>query len=183
MNRDADIADQFESFRGHLARLAEERIGPRLRGKVDPDDLVQQVFGQACRHREGFGGGPRAQVRAWLRAILANVLVDHLRKFAEPVGERAIDAVGEGSTRAPGPPPADRGSTPSHKASRKERDAFLALALARLPEDQRRAVELRHLRGKSPEEVADLMGRTVPAVAGLLRRGLLALRAELDFLD
>jgi RNA polymerase sigma-70 factor (ECF subfamily) len=52
----------------------------------------------------------------------------------------------------------------------------LAQALAELPDDQRAAVELKHLKGYSLEEVARQLGRTKASVAGLLFRGLRRLR-------
>jgi RNA polymerase sigma-70 factor (ECF subfamily) len=48
--------------------------------------------------------------------------------------------------------------------------------MALLPEDQRRVVELHHLQGLPVAEVAQLIGRTRPAVVGLLFRGLNKLR-------
>jgi RNA polymerase sigma-70 factor (ECF subfamily) len=52
----------------------------------------------------------------------------------------------------------------------------LAQAIARLPEDQRRVVELHYLKGLTVAEVADQIGRTRPAAVGLLFRGLKRLR-------
>jgi RNA polymerase sigma-70 factor (ECF subfamily) len=46
----------------------------------------------------------------------------------------------------------------------------------RLPEDQRSVIELHHLKGLSVTDVAARTGRTRPAVAGLLFRGLNKLR-------
>ena len=52
----------------------------------------------------------------------------------------------------------------------------LTRALAQLPEDQCQAVVLKHLQGLAVAEVAQQMGRSEAAVAGLLRRGLKGLR-------
>ena len=60
---------------------------------------------------------------------------------------------------------------------------LLAKALETLPEDQRTAVELRHLGDWSQEQLAEFMNRTKASVAGLLRRGLKALREELERLE
>jgi RNA polymerase sigma factor (sigma-70 family) len=67
-------------------------------------------------------------------------------------------------------------SSPSERAARHEELLRLAEALAHLPEDQRRAVELHHLLRLSVEEVARELGRSESAVGGLLRRGLKRLR-------
>ncbi|MFO0865329.1 MAG: sigma-70 region 4 domain-containing protein [Gemmataceae bacterium] len=51
---------------------------------------------------------------------------------------------------------------------------------AQLPEDQRQAVELRYLKDLPVAEVASILEKTEPAIAGLLRRGLQRLRTLLD---
>ena len=66
--------------------------------------------------------------------------------------------------------------TPSEHAIANERMLALASAVMKLPEDQRRAVELHHLQGLSAAAIADRLGRTEIAIAGLLRRGLKRLR-------
>jgi RNA polymerase sigma-70 factor (ECF subfamily) len=66
---------------------------------------------------------------------------------------------------------------------RQEQGLRLADALAELPEDQRRAVELHHLRGYSVAEVGKIMNRSRPAVVGLLFRGLKKLRQFLKDKD
>ena len=52
-------------------------------------------------------------------------------------------------------------------------------ALADLPDAMRDVVIRKHCRGQTLRQIADEMGKTVPAVASLLRRGLEQLRDRL----
>jgi RNA polymerase sigma-70 factor (ECF subfamily) len=70
-------------------------------------------------------------------------------------------------------------SSPSQRVLWEERMLELAEALARLPEDQRTALELRYLEGLSVAEICGRMGRGTSSVANLLYRGLKALRERL----
>jgi RNA polymerase sigma-70 factor (ECF subfamily) len=70
-------------------------------------------------------------------------------------------------------------TSPSQAAERNEELLCLADALAALPEPQREVVVLKHLRGWTLQRIAEHLGRTVPAVASLLRRGLEDLRRRL----
>ncbi len=55
----------------------------------------------------------------------------------------------------------------------------MADALLQLPKEQRRAIEMHHLQGKSLTEVATALSRSKGAVASLLYRGMQQLRASL----
>ena len=74
-------------------------------------------------------------------------------------------------------------SSPSQQAQRHERAVRLAEALARLPENQREAVVLRHWHGCSLAEIGERLGCTTTAVTGLLHRGLRKLRQQLHDLE
>ena len=71
---------------------------------------------------------------------------------------------------------ADKGSSPLSSVFRGEVALHLALALDKLPSDQHTAVEMRYIGQESLQAIADEMGRTVGSVAGLIRRGVEALR-------
>ena len=171
-----------ERYREYLLLLARLQIGPRLQGKLDPSDVVQQTLLKAHHKRDQFRGTTGAERAAWLRAILAHALADAARKYGQGMlgRERSLEASLEQSSHRLEQWLADSHPTPGQEVDRDEHLLRLAEALARLPDDQRRAVELRHLRGLAVGEIGQLMERSTAAVGGLLQRGLRALRGMLD---
>jgi RNA polymerase sigma-70 factor (ECF subfamily) len=167
-------------YRDYLRVLARLELGARLRGKLDASDLVQQTILQAHTHREQFRGQTEAEWLGWLRAILANALAAAAREFETAARdlsrEKSLeDELERSSARLERLLAADQ-SSPSEGAARTEELLRLARALVRLPDDQRRVVELHHLKALTVAEVAAEVGRTRPAVVGLLFRGLKRLR-------
>jgi RNA polymerase sigma-70 factor (ECF subfamily) len=154
--------------------------GYGLRAKLDASDIVQQTLLEAHKCQGRFRGRSEAGWLAWLRAILANVLAAAARRFsagARDLGrERSLEAeLDLSASRLEGLLAADQ-TSPSERAVRGEDLLRLAHALACLPPDQRQVVEMHHLKGMPLAEVAALLGRSRPAVAGLLFRGLNKLR-------
>ena len=70
-------------------------------------------------------------------------------------------------------------SSPSQRAIRQEDLLRVSEAMAGLPEAQRRAIEMHHLRSLPLSDIADELGTTKAAVAGLLHRGMKTLRSRL----
>jgi RNA polymerase sigma-70 factor (ECF subfamily) len=174
----------LERFRQYLGLLARLQIEPKLQAKVDLSGVVQQTLLEAHLAIGQQRGTSDAQVAAWLKTILVNNLADEIRKHVtskrDAALERSLDqGLDESSARLGAWLAADQ-SSPSQRAIRDEQRILLAEAVERLPENQRRAVELHHLRGWSLADVAEALGCTKPAVAGLLHRGLDALRARLN---
>ena len=170
----------LEAYRDYLRLLARAQLGPRLQAKLDASDVIQQALLQAHEARAQFRGASEGERLAWLRAILANVLAAAVRRFetgARDVGrERSFLAELErSSSRLECLLAADQ-TSPSRRAVRGEELLRLAAALAHLPDNQRRVVELHYLQGLPVAEVAGQMARTRPAVVGLLFRGLRRLR-------
>jgi RNA polymerase sigma-70 factor (ECF subfamily) len=170
----------FERYREYLLLLARLQVDPRVRGKLDASDVVQETLLRAHQKRDQFRGQTEGEEAAWLRQILANNLRQSLRAYGrqrrDAALERSLEASMEASSvRLEAWLAADT-SGPGTKVERKEQLSGLARALAKLPEEQRLALELRHLQGQPVAEICRVMDKSEAAIAGLLRRGLQGLR-------
>jgi len=179
-----ETAQQLERYREYLALLARLQLDPRLAGKVDLSGVVQQTLFEAHQARREFREASGDRLAAWLRQILANNLTDEVRKILaaarNPARERSLQAALEASSsRLESLLAADQ-STPSEHLARQEQSVALAAALAQLPEDQRTAIEMHHLKGLPLAEVGALLDRSKGAVAALLFRGVRRLRELMD---
>ncbi|MFO0888292.1 MAG: sigma-70 family RNA polymerase sigma factor [Isosphaeraceae bacterium] len=159
------------------------RIPPHLRAKVDPEDIAQEVGLRAHRARFKLGQMCEAERLSYLRRTFKSALSDEVRKFDRTkrhvARERSLSCGPDGASAFPEDWLVADHTSPTGRARRAELLARLATALAGLPEDQRRAVELHHYNGCSLKDTAAAMGRSEHSVAGLIRRGLVALRGQL----
>lgn len=176
-----DVYDSWERYRSYLRLLADLQIDSRLLGKVDLSGVVQQTIIEA--HDARNVPEESAARLAWLRRVLANNLTDEIRKVTrdrrDAEREVSLDAAIEQSSCRLMVWIAANQSTPSHVLEQSEQAVELAQALDRLPEAQRQALVLQHWQGWTLQQIAEHLGKTRVAVAGLLKRGLKQLREEL----
>ena len=175
--------EDLERYRAYLRLLARTQIEPRLRRKLDESDIVQQTMLQAHRALGGFEGNTGGQLAAWLRRILARNVSHAVRDFQRDKRdirrEQHIEAGLNQSSMRLEAFLQDEQTGPDRIAVRNERLLQLAEAVQELPEDQRTAIELHYWQQCPLAEVAEHLDRSVPAVAGLLHRGLKKLRERL----
>ncbi len=178
------VAPDWERFRDFLLLLARMQADARWQGKLDLSGVVQQTLLEAYRDGQKMADATDDQKAAWLKRALVNNLADELRKLTttrrDAGRERSLQADMDQSHSRLELLLEDAHGTPSSCAIRAERGLRLAQALAALPEGQRQVIELHHLQGHPLVQVAETLGTTRPAVAGLLHRGLRALRRLLE---
>lgn len=163
----------FEHHRERLLSVIYLRMGPNLRVRMDPEDVLQEVAIEAVNSWKTLSH--EANAGAWLvtlaRRKVARIIRDQLGVAArDPRREHAI------KTELP---IADRRSGPVTHADRKDRLELLDQALERLSEDHREVILLNKIEGLAAKEVGERMGRTENAVHLLLSRALKRLAQEL----
>jgi RNA polymerase sigma-70 factor, ECF subfamily len=176
--RAPDLA--WERYRAYLQLLARLRLPARLRIKFNSSDLVQQTLLEAYRAADQLALMDEPARAAFLRRVLANNLADLVRRYSTEARdvdrERPLKGQIHPSSAQLASWLASAGSSPSQKAIREEELLTLANALASLPDDQRLAVEMKHLEGATVADIAIVLERSDTAVGGMLRRGLARLR-------
>jgi len=170
-----------QSYQSYLHLLGLAQLDKGLVDRVDLSGVVQTTLLEAFQQSTP-DLVDEEQRRVWLRRLFLNNLLDALRKLRahkrDIRSEVPLDqAIGNSAARLHEFLASDE-STPSIKAMRNERADSLLKAIAELPQSQREAIELHHLRGLSLAAVANQMQRPKGAVAALIYRGMQGLRSS-----
>ncbi|AGA30566.1 sigma-70 family RNA polymerase sigma factor [Singulisphaera acidiphila] len=176
------LGDLLERFRETLRQSSRRQLGSALGRRVDASDVIQQTCLEAHRSIGRFRGTSEVEFLAWLRRIhefnLAQAARDHLMTAKRAAGrETSLDDTRHGALLRGRI--ASSHTSPSLRAIRLEQAARLLEALKLLPADQREAVRMRHVEGLPIDQIAARLKRSPEASAGLLKRGIQALRDRL----
>lgn len=183
VDADNNANPDLEQYRSYLKLLADLQLNPQLKVKEDASDIVQQTMLEAHRDLGRFRGQTDAELRAWLKTILTHNLLSAAKHYrrGKRAAEREVslqEKLEQSSALLHRQLVADQ-TSPSMKLMKQERLEQLADALLKLLDGEREAVVLKHYHNWSVAEIAQHLGRTEEAVAGLLRRGLKKLRENL----
>ncbi len=149
----------FTRYAGLVAGLARRYTG----SDADARDLVQQTFLNLHRARNDYR--PGARLRSWLVTIALNVAREHGRRRGRRREQELADA---------DHPVAESSAHTGVEAA--ETGARVHRALARLPEGQRRVIEMHWLDGLSFAEIGVALGLKRSAVKVRAHRGYVRLR-------
>lgn len=158
--RDA-MAVFIRRFQSRVYGLAATMVNDRSLA----EDLAQQTFERAWRHAASYDGR-RGAVSTWLLTIARNLAIDALRvRRPEPMDPWVAAELL--------PPDA---SDPARSAADADDVRRLRTALAALPDEQRRAVVLATIGGRTTAEIGLLEGIPTATAKTRLRTGLRRLR-------
>ena len=137
-------------------------------------DIVQDTFLRAYRALPRFKG--QAKFSSWLYRIALNLCRDWIRKqrrtptVQTPEGMDLIELASE------------QGPVESIEelVSRRQMSEAVAIAMKRLPEEQRTAIVLKEYHGLTFQEIAELQGCPLSTVKTRLYQGLSVLRRQLN---
>lgn len=128
-------------------------------------DVYQQVWRRAASY-----DAERGRPSTWLLTIARSRAIDRLRATARERGREALQDH---------PGLVDPAEDPGLGAEGEERRRHVLAALATLPPDQRRAIELAFFEGLTHVEVAERLGEPLGTVKTRIRTGMIRLRDAL----
>lgn len=170
------LAAFVRSRNPQLLAFIQNNLGPALRKKLEPEDILQEVLVSALASREQFQVPGRDPFRL-LCQLAEQRIIDAHRRLISAQKRRADREVAMDSPRSE----AGDGfvnlliasmTSPSQAFSRDQRQLRLQDALAQLPLEQQEALRLRYVEGLPSREIAIQLGKSDGAIRVLLSRTL-----------
>ena len=179
----AALAELFALHRAQLRRMVGWRLDPRLNGRLDPSDVLQEVYLDAVKRLPAFLGKPGLPVGLWLRLLTGRRLLElhrqHLGARMRNAGQE-ISINGRDWACASAPSLAAQLvghlTSPSRAAERAETAERLTKALEEMDAIDREVLILRHFDELTNTEVAELLGLQKAAASNRYVRALKRLR-------
>ena len=177
----------LEEHRPRLRRMVRLRLDPRLHGRIDPSDVIQEAYLEASARLAEYLRKPTMPFFLWLRFLAGQKLVTlhrhHLgRQMRDPGREVSLyrGRLPGASSAALAAQLLGHETRPSEAAVRAELKIRLQEALNRMDPLDREVLALRHFEQLSLAETAEVLGLTE---SGACRRHLRALKRLKEILS
>jgi RNA polymerase sigma-70 factor (ECF subfamily) len=136
------------------------------------EDIAQEVFLRIWRRPDHYVP-ERGRFVTWLLSVARNGAVDQIRTRGR---RRQHETAGEVLEREL---PADEGQDPALMAQLADERQKVRRALASLPPEQRRVIEMAYYGGYTQQEIAEMLRQPLGTVKTRIRLGMQKLRATL----
>lgn len=170
-----------ERHQEHLRRMVAVRLDPRLRGRIDPEDVLQEVQLEAYRRLEDYLQRAPMPFTFWMRRMVCQQLYDLQRRHldAQCRSVRREQRLPDRSSFELARQLSINDASPSGAMADKERAQRMQEALAELSEPDREILLMRYVEGLSNREVAWMLDLSPDAASKRHGRALLRLHRVL----
>lgn len=188
--RDGDsgpLWSALEGYRGRLKRMVSLRMHPRIQGRVDASDVVQESLLEVSQRLDRFLGEDKMPFFVWVRFITVQKL-QQLHRFH--LGAEGRDARREVRANVGAGPAASSlqiakdlvasGLSPSQHVGEEEQILKLQDALTELSADDLEIVALRHFEELSNVEVAHVLDIKQSAASRRYLRAIVRIKEKLE---
>lgn len=186
-NDPARLGDMLEEARPRLRRMVALRLDPRLHGRIDPSDVIQDTYLEATARLAEYVQNPTMPFFLWLRFLASQKLVTlhrhHLGRQMRDAGREVSLYRGrlpDASSAALAAQLLGHVTQPSEAAIRAELKIRLQEALNTMDPLDREILALRHFEQLSLAETAEVLKITE---SGACRRHLRALKRLKEILS
>lgn len=176
----------FALYRPRLKQMVSLRMDPRLQGRLDASDVVQEAYLDAARRLPDYAQNPTMGLYLWLRFLTVQRLID-LHRFHFGAARRTVNqeiplAFGDVpvASQSLATQLVSRLTSASHAAMRAETQVRVQQALERLDPVDREVLALRHFELLSNEETAQVLGLRKTAASNRYIRALRRLKSLLE---
>jgi RNA polymerase sigma-70 factor (ECF subfamily) len=171
---ESQLMRAFAGRDASAARTLYERYAPRVYGlglvmlgdRAASEDLVQDTFVKLWRGAERFDSN-RGRLDSYVLMVARSLAIDSLRRRVTE--SRSVRRLGS-------PSEADTGPGPEDLATTGDLAARARVAMTRLSNEQRSALELAYFGGRTTAEVAELEGIPLGTAKTRIHAALLRLR-------
>jgi RNA polymerase sigma-70 factor (ECF subfamily) len=181
------LAELFGHHRRRLRAMVELRLDRRLRGRVDPSDVLQEAFIDLAKRLERYTEFDDLPFYLWLRMITGQRLQDFHRKHLLAAKRDVRQEVNLNRNSIPAAHSASlaasllgRETSVAAKAIRAEMQVKLQEVLNDMNEIDREIIVLRHFEEMSNSEAALALGLSKTAAGNRYVRALKRLKDTLD---
>jgi RNA polymerase sigma-70 factor (ECF subfamily) len=164
------ISGDYDSFKVLVNENQKKVLNTCYRftnNREDAEDITQEVFVEVYRSIRGFRGN--SKLSTWIYRIAVAKSLDFLRKKKRKKRFGFVKNVFSGE-QLKEDLKASVSSSPEANAENQDRIKILNEALETLPENQRTAFTLSKYDELSYQEIAEILGTTIPAVESLIHR-------------
>ena len=190
VDRDEDaLAQLFSQHHDRLWRMVNFRMDPRLHGRVDADDVLQEAWLSVVQRIDHFLADASRSIFVWFRLITSQTLIDIHRRH---LGTQKRNAAMEFSINRGWSSESTSFSlsfhllghltSPTQAALREELSQQLKTALSSMQDIDREVLALRHFEQLSNRETAQILGISDQAASDRYMRALGRLKGVLKAL-